>query len=31
VIALDEVIAAMDAVGRRIACELRCTALGGCL
>jgi len=29
VIPLDEVIAAMDAVGRSIPCELRCTALGG--
>jgi len=29
VIPLDEVIAAMDAVGRRIPRELRCTALGG--
>jgi L-serine dehydratase len=29
VIPLDEVIAAMDAVGRRIPSELRCTALGG--
>ena len=29
VIPLDEVIAAMDAVGRSIPRELRCTALGG--
>jgi L-serine dehydratase len=29
VIPLDEVIAAMDAVGRSIPCALRCTALGG--
>ncbi len=29
VIPLDEVITAMDAVGRRIPTELRCTALGG--
>ena len=29
VIPLDKVIAAMDAVGRSIPCELRCTALGG--
>ena len=29
VIPLDEVIAAMDAVGRRIPSELRCTAQGG--
>jgi L-serine dehydratase len=28
VIPLDEVIAAMDAVGRRIPSELRCTAPG---
>ena len=28
-IPLDEVIAAMDAVGRSLPCELRCTALGG--
>jgi L-serine dehydratase len=29
VIPLDEVIHTMDAVGKRIPCELRCTALGG--
>ncbi len=29
VIPLDEVIEAMDAVGRSLPCELRCTALGG--
>jgi L-serine dehydratase len=29
VIPLDEVIGAMDTVGRSIPCELRCTALGG--
>ena len=29
VIPLDEVIHAMDAVGKRIPCEFRCTALGG--
>ncbi|MBW1995873.1 MAG: L-serine ammonia-lyase, iron-sulfur-dependent, subunit alpha, partial [Deltaproteobacteria bacterium] len=29
VIPLDEVIEAMDRVGRSIPCELRCTALGG--
>jgi L-serine dehydratase len=29
VIPLDEVIDAMDTVGRSIPCELRCTALGG--
>lgn len=29
VIPLDEVIAAMDAIGREMPCELRCTGLGG--
>jgi len=29
VIPLDEVIHTMDAVGKRIPCELRCTSLGG--
>jgi len=29
VIPLDEVIAAMDRVGKSIPCELRCTGLGG--
>jgi L-serine dehydratase len=29
VVPLDEVIGAMDAVGRSLPCELRCTALGG--
>jgi L-serine dehydratase len=29
VIPLDEVIRTMDDVGKKIPCELRCTALGG--